>query len=646
MPVVVLDRLPLPSLQAYTSVSVLLLSCSLYYSFQVTSQPGWKLNATEDVDIANLNEENITFAEEDEFLPNNVLNHAVVKRLYSIMYFMIQEPLCIWTLINMAYCCLILVGRFIQKLVFGELRVVEQQHIKDKFWNFVFYKFIFIFGVMNVQFMDEVVLWCSWFSVLGFLHLLAQLCKDRFEYLSFSPTTPKWTHISLFTLLLGILVASASLFAVCVVVGFHAGINTSSFMAAECTLVTLRTLYVICRYVIHLWDLTYEGVWERRGTYTYYSELVFELTGLTVDFFHHLHMLLWGNIFLSMASLVICMQLRYLFYEIQRKLKRHKNYLQVAKHMEVNYPLATPEEIEANSDDCAICWDHMDSARKLPCGHMFHTSCLRSWLEQDTTCPTCRMTLTDRERGNLSAAVVHRNTLLGVLGHDGTQPRTPNQTTNHFFHFDGSRYVSWLPSFSVEVSHTSYLGEVQPPPVQTSQLDSMAYQVLQMFPAMPMSIVLDDLRITRSVELTVENILEGRLVPPASVMFQSSRGGISEPSSSSHFQNFDNPSSSTSFERNAIEETEEVVDCVPHNNQAVISDGESDHDRDADLSVRTGGDGCRFSKSSQEREHMLVLRKEDLLKRARRRYLSRNKSNVGDERHARYESSSSSSSSS
>ena len=58
------------------------------------------------------------------------------------------------------------------------------QHLKDKFWNFVFYKFIFIFGVMNVQSMDEVVLWIAWFSGLGFLHLLTQLSKDRFEYVS------------------------------------------------------------------------------------------------------------------------------------------------------------------------------------------------------------------------------------------------------------------------------------------------------------------------------------------------------------------------------------------------------------------------------------------------------------------------------
>ena len=56
------------------------------------------------------------------------------------------------------------------------------QHVKDKFLNFMFYKFIFIFGVMNVQNMDEVLLLCTWFSVLCMLHLLTQLCKDRFEY--------------------------------------------------------------------------------------------------------------------------------------------------------------------------------------------------------------------------------------------------------------------------------------------------------------------------------------------------------------------------------------------------------------------------------------------------------------------------------
>ena len=102
---------------------------------------------------------------------------------------------CSQTLINMAYCVLILLGKTIQKLVFGELRASERQHLKDKFWNFVFYKFIFVFGVLNVQYMDEVVLWWAWFTALGFLSLLSQLCKDRFEYVS------NIVHFSIFTLM-------------------------------------------------------------------------------------------------------------------------------------------------------------------------------------------------------------------------------------------------------------------------------------------------------------------------------------------------------------------------------------------------------------------------------------------------------------
>lgn len=35
-----------------------------------------------------------------------------------------------------------------------------------------------------------------------------------------------------------------------------------------------------------------------------------------------------------------------------------------------------------------------------------------------------------------------------------------------------------------------------------------------MFPSMPLNVIVDDLRSTRSVELTIENILDERLVAP------------------------------------------------------------------------------------------------------------------------------------
>lgn len=599
MPVILLDRLPLPSLRVYTAVSVLLLSASVYYAVQVTSDPNWKTNFTSPAPPSDTGAQNFFKAVENELNPaKNTSNdtRSIQHHFTEVVTFMVQEPHCIWTLINMAYCWLILMGRAVQRLVFGELRVSEQQHIKDKFWNFVFYKFIFVFGVINVQYMDEVILWCSWFSMLGFLHLLAQLCKDRFEYLSFSPTTPGWSHMRLIALLTSIFMLSGFMFLICVAVGFFGGLNTFAFMAAECVLLAIRTLHVILRYALHLYDMRQEGgavgsvgpdtgrVWEKRGPVAYYTELIFELAALIIDFVHHLHMLLWSNIFLSMASLVICMQLRYLFHEIQRRIKKHRNYLWVLNHMEQNYPMASRDELAENSDNCAICWEKMETARKLPCTHLFHTSCLQSWLEQDTSCPTCRLGLSIQSPGSMETSRL--DPLLNAdLQNDGQAPT--RRQPNHFFHFDGSRYVSWLPSFSVEVTHAQLLRS-DPPPAQTSQLDAMARQVQQLFPHMPMSIIIDDLRITRSVELTIENVLDGRLVSPP--LFRDPE--ISTPS---------NIVSSSSLALN-------------NRNWDDIPEIESEEVTAA---------GSRFSKSSTERERILQLRKELLLQTARKKYIEK-----------------------
>ena len=40
-----------------------------------------------------------------------------------------------------------------------------------------------------------------------------------------------------------------------------------------------------------MYDMKYEGVWENRGTIIYYLEFVMELSALTVDLAHHVHML-------------------------------------------------------------------------------------------------------------------------------------------------------------------------------------------------------------------------------------------------------------------------------------------------------------------------------------------------------------------
>lgn len=48
----------------------------------------------------------------------------------------------------------------------------------------------------------------------------------------------------------------------------------------------------------------------------------------------------------------------------------------------------------------------------------------------------------------------------------------------------------------------------------------MALQVQQMFPHYPLWVLVADLRVSHSAELTVENILEGRLLTPAPMFNQ------------------------------------------------------------------------------------------------------------------------------
>ena len=78
-------------------------------------------------------------------------------------------------------------------------------------------------------------------------------------------------------------------------------------------------------------------------------------------------------------------------------LMRYRKALQGMKKL----PDATEEDL-AREDTCIICREQMrpwnpdagaverTRPKKLPCGHILHFGCLRSWLERQQVCPTCR----------------------------------------------------------------------------------------------------------------------------------------------------------------------------------------------------------------------------------------------------------------
>lgn len=153
-------------------------------------------------------------------------------------------------------------------------------------------------------------------------------------------------------------------------------------------------------------EIEVEG-WEEKGRYMFYLNLA-------TDFFKLVIYLAFFFILLVFYGLPIHI-LRDVFLTMRSFLKRISDFMKyraATRDMNARYPDATTEDIRPE-DVCIICREEMrpyqppaaqegqPTARpnplaermrpkKLPCGHILHFSCLRSWLERQQICPTCR----------------------------------------------------------------------------------------------------------------------------------------------------------------------------------------------------------------------------------------------------------------
>lgn len=94
------------------------------------------------------------------------------------------------------------------------------------------------------------------------------------------------------------------------------------------------------------------------------------------------------------------------------KCKDLYQYRQATLNMRERYPTATLDELAGTDRTCIVCREEMEipvdhatspmTPKKLDCGHIFHFRCLRSWLERQQACPTCRRSVLEREFLDLS----------------------------------------------------------------------------------------------------------------------------------------------------------------------------------------------------------------------------------------------------
>ena len=158
----------------------------------------------------------------------------------------------------------------------------------------------------------------------------------------------------------------------------------------QCLTLFLKTSETLVKYALHMYK--HNANWSSRGTLLYYTELVTECSILIATLFHYGHIFFLHGISLTLNA-ILFLHMRIVFSNLRKKLSAYSNYLKLSKAMRTKYPDVTPEQLAELNDDCAICREPMDTAKKLPCSHVFHEHCLRLWLEHHHSCPTCRYQL-------------------------------------------------------------------------------------------------------------------------------------------------------------------------------------------------------------------------------------------------------------
>ncbi|KAF1843776.1 RING finger domain-containing protein [Cucurbitaria berberidis CBS 394.84] len=411
-------------------------------------------------------------------MANVVLLRAYYERpnFYSAAVYISQSTGSLMFLVNLMLIVAASVGYGLQRLFYGPLRAIETEQLYDKAWFAVSETLL----AMTI-FRDDIGIW--FFTM--FLCLLAGkvwqwIGEGRVEFLEQQPpANPKLFHTRLISSLLLSVGFDIFMMQYCIdSILSDARPGVMVMFGFEYVLLAIASISTLVRYTLSLVEIyitrrqetaqeevrraareearqraVAEGVevpteaeddedegdvpgWEEKGRWVFYLDLA-------TDFIKSVVYLGFFMILMTFYGIPIHI-MRDLFMTIRSLIKRINDFVQyrnATRDMNTRYPDATAEELE-RENTCIVCreemrpWVHhgaegapagrrMDERqrpKKLPCGHILHFGCLRSWLERQQVCPTCRRPVLAQPASQNNQRDNHAN-----QGHQGQQGQGPLQ---------------------------------------------------------------------------------------------------------------------------------------------------------------------------------------------------------------------------
>ncbi|KAF1929077.1 uncharacterized protein M421DRAFT_420303 [Didymella exigua CBS 183.55] len=438
-------------------------------------------------------------------MANVVLARAYYERpnFYSAAVYISQSTGSLMFLVNLMLIVATSFGYGLQRLFYGPLRPIETEQLYDKAWFAVSETLL----AMTI-FRDDIGLW--FFTM--FLCLLAGkvwqwIGEGRVEFLEQQPpANPRLFHTRLASSLLLSVFFDVYMTQYCVSSILSAARPGVMVMFGfEYVLLAIASISTLIRYILSLVEIVItqrqeratdeaqriareqarqqaaaEGAeapaeeedeadeidvpgWEEKGRWIFYLDLATDFVKASVYMgfftvlmtFYGIPIHIMRDLFMSVRSLI-------------KRINDFIKYRNATRDMNTRYPDATGDDL-SRENICIVCreemrpWnppvaegaqpgrrmDERQRPKKLPCGHILHFSCLRSWLERQQVCPTCRRP---------------------VLGEPTPQPAQPNNQANPAAFNQPNHNQPNQPNAQVQGGLRGFLpGNAQQPPANQAQ---------------------------------------------------------------------------------------------------------------------------------------------------------------------------------
>eukprot|EP00850_Spirogloea_muscicola_P000489 SM000002S05569 [mRNA] locus=s2:955123:958151:- [translate_table: standard] len=313
-----------------------------------------------------------------------VIYHAYSTReqFYPATLYLATSKLSVVVLGNMALVFTLLLGQLLKIIFLGKLREAEVERLNELARHEIMETCL----AMTIFRQEFDVFFVAMFTALLFIKIFHWLCQKRVEYMETTPSVSSLSHVRIVTFMALLLLVDVLFLQYAA--SYTWRLRKPSVLllfAFEYVILASSTIATFIKYVLYKIDMVMEGSWDNKAVFVFYLELVRDLLHLAV------YLIFFTIIFVYYGlPLHLVRDLYETFRNFKARVSDFVRYRRITSNMNDRFADVTSEELGRGDATCIICREEMSAAKKLPCGHMFHVQCLRSWLERQQTCPTCR----------------------------------------------------------------------------------------------------------------------------------------------------------------------------------------------------------------------------------------------------------------